>query len=68
MIAGALRREAAALVLAHNHPNGDVAPTESDRRLTEAIVDAAQAVQVRVFDHIVVSATAGFSFRAAGWL
>lgn len=68
VIAGALKREAAALVLAHNHPNGDVAPTESDRRLTEAIVDAAQAVQVRVFDHIVVSATTGFSFRAAGWL
>ena len=68
VVAGALKREAAALVLAHNHPNGDVEPSEADRRLTDAIVAAAQAVELRVVDHVVVSGNAGFSFRAAGWL
>ena len=68
VVAGALKREAAALVLAHNHPHGDVEPSESDRRLTEAIVAAARTVDVRVVDHVVVSAAAAFSFRAMGWL
>ena len=68
VVAGALRREAAALTLAHNHPNGNVQPSPSDRALTNAIVAVAEAVDVRVFDHVVVSPDASFSFRAVGWL
>lgn len=68
LIAGALRREAAALTLARNHPNGNVEPTRGDRLLTDAIVAAGQPVGVHVFDHVVVSPEASFSFRAVGWL
>ena len=66
VIAAALRREAFALVLAHNHPNGRVEPREHDKHLTHALVLAADTVDVRVVDHIIVSSTAAFSFRAAG--
>jgi DNA repair protein RadC len=64
----ALRRQAAALVLAHNHPNGIVAPTEHDKLVTRAIVLAADTISLRVVDHLIVSAREAFSFRKAGLL
>lgn len=68
VVEAALRRGAAAVVLAHNHPNGDVNPSEQDRLLTRAIVLAAEAVQVRIVDHLIVSPDEVFSFREAGLL
>jgi len=68
MIETALRRGAAALVLAHNHPNGNVQPSEQDKLLTRALVLAAEAVQVKILDHLIVSADEVFSFRNAGLL
>jgi len=64
----ALRRGAAALVFAHNHPNGYAQPTEQDKTLTRALVLAATAVQVKILDHLIVSAEEVFSFRKAGLL
>ena len=68
VIAAALRREAFGLVLAHNHPNGFVEPSEHDKHLTRALVLAADTVDVRIVDHLIVSSTAAFSFKAAGLL
>lgn len=68
VIEAALRRGAAALVFAHNHPNGDVRPTEQDKVLTRALVLAATTVQIKVLDHLIVSADAVFSFRKEGLL
>jgi DNA repair protein RadC len=64
----ALRRGAAAIVVAHNHPNGNVTPSEQDKVLTRALVLAATTLQIKVIDHLVVSADAAFSFREAGLL
>jgi DNA repair protein RadC len=64
----ALRRHASALVFAHNHPNGNPQPSEQDKNLTRALVLAAAALQIRVVDHLVVSATTVFSFRKEGLL
>jgi DNA repair protein RadC len=64
----ALRRNAAALVFAHNHPNGNVQPTEQDKVLTKALVLAATAVQIKVLDNVVVSLDRVFSFRTEGLL
>lgn len=66
VIESALRRGAAAIVLAHNHPNGNVAPSEHDKLLTRAIVLAAETVHLKVLDHLVVSTDEAFSFRKAG--
>lgn len=68
VIEAALRRGAFALVLAHNHPNGAVSPTDQDKVLTRAIVLAAETVNVRVLDHLIVSTQETFSFRKAGLL
>lgn len=68
VIEAALKRGAAALVLAHNHPNGDITPSEHDKVLTRAIVLAAETVHLRVVDHLIVSAQETFSFRKGGLL
>ena len=68
VIEAALRRNAAALVFAHNHPNGDVQPTEQDKVLTRALVLAATTVGIKVHDHLIVSRETVFSFRQEGLL
>ena len=68
VVEAALKRQAAALVLAHNHPNGNVQPSEHDKLLTRAIVLAAETIGLRVVDHLVVSPQETFSFRQAGLL
>lgn len=68
VVEAALRRGAAAIVLAHNHPNGCATPSEHDKVLTRAIVLAADAVHLRVVDHLIAAAHETFSFRKAGLL
>jgi DNA repair protein RadC len=68
VIEAALRRGAATLVFAHNHPNGHVQPTEQDKVLTRALVLAAATVQIKVLDHLIVSTDSVFSFRQEGLL
>ena len=68
VVEAALRRQAAALVLAHNHPNGNVAPSEQDKLVTRAITLAAETISLRVVDHLIVSASDTYSFRKAGLL
>lgn len=64
----AIKRGAAALVLAHNHPNGHVQPSEQDKTLTRALVLAAETVHLKILDHLIVSPDDVFSFRKAGLL
>jgi DNA repair protein RadC len=68
VIEAALKRGAAAVVLAHNHPNANLTPSELDKVLTRAIVLAAETVHLKVVDHLIVSAEETFSFRKAGLL
>ena len=55
-------------MLAHNHPNGDVLPTEPDKLLTRALILAAETVQLKIIDHLIVSPDEAFSFKKAGLL
>lgn len=50
----ALHHNAAAAILAHNHPSGIAEPSDADKRITERIKDALALIDVRVLDHIVV--------------
>jgi len=68
VIEAALKRGAAAVVLAHNHPNAKLSPSDHDKVLTRAIVLAAETVHLKVVDHLIVSAEDTFSFRKAGLL
>jgi len=64
----ALRRNAAGVMLAHNHPSGAPEPSEADLRLTCALAQALALVDVRVLDHFVVAGTQVHSFAEHGQL
>ncbi|OJZ18728.1 MAG: hypothetical protein BGP21_07185 [Thiobacillus sp. 65-29] len=64
----ALAHNAAALILAHNHPSGVAEPSAADRQLTRHLVDALALVDVRVLDHFIVAGPSALSFREAGHL
>jgi DNA repair protein RadC len=61
----ALRRQAAHIVVAHNHPTGDVTPSEHDKRLTRALQQAGLPLGIKVIDHLIVAAKKTYSFRRA---
>lgn len=50
----ALQHNAAALILAHNHPSGVAEPSQADEQITRRLIDALKLVDVRVLDHFVV--------------
>lgn len=64
----ALELNAAALILAHNHPSGVAEPSQSDRRITRRISDALALVDIRVLDHFVIGDGDIVSFAERGWM
>jgi UPF0758 protein HSM_0009 len=62
VIKEALACNAAAIILAHNHPSGMAEPSFSDRQITEAIKQAAELMEIRVLDHFVIGKGDYFSF------
>lgn len=62
----ALRHNAAAAILAHNHPSGELSPSRADETLTKTVKEALALVDVRVLDHIIVSATGAVSMAEKG--
>lgn len=63
-----LAHNSAAVILAHNHPSGDVSPSQADRILTETLVDLLAKVDIRILDHIIVGSGAALSFKESGIL
>ncbi|SCC63125.1 JAB domain-containing protein [Kosakonia oryziphila] len=64
----ALRHNAAAVILAHNHPSGETEPSKQDRNITQHLVNALAMVDVRVLDHLIVGIGDVLSFAERGWL
>ena len=64
----ALSLNAAAVILAHNHPSGLAEPSRADELLTQALKAALALVDVRVLDHLVVAAAQTISFAERGLL
>jgi DNA repair protein RadC len=63
-----LEKEATSFVVAHNHPSGNKQPSESDKQLTKKIFDAANMLNIRLLDHIIVAKQSYFSFVDNGIL
>lgn len=63
-----LQLNAAALILAHNHPSGSPEPSPSDQSLTKTIQSAMQLIDVRLLDHIIVAGNDVISFAELGLL
>lgn len=64
----ALHYNAAAAIVAHNHPSGIAEPSQADRRITERLRDALLLVDVQLVDHVVVGDVDNVSFADRGWL
>jgi len=64
----ALKKKASILVFAHNHPDGNINPSDHDKTLTRALLLAAKTLNITVYDHLIVSKDEVFSFREAGLL
>ena len=62
-----------AVIVVHNHPSGDPSPSQADHSLTRRLSEAAELLQIRLLDHIIIGAPAEgraayFSFKEAGVL
>ncbi|HID4156317.1 TPA: RadC family protein [Citrobacter koseri] len=64
----ALYFNAAAVILAHNHPSGDTTPSRADKTITQRLVQALQLVDIRVPDHLIVGGKQIYSFAEHGLL
>jgi DNA repair protein RadC len=62
----ALELGSAAIILVHNHPSGDPAPSRQDIDLTRAIISALKPLGIEVHDHVIVGARGHVSLRAQG--
>jgi DNA repair protein RadC len=62
----ALEQKATALILCHNHPSGNLRPSDADRQLTQQLQAAAKLLQLHIVDHIIVSDEGYYSFSDEG--
>ena len=62
----ALELSASAILLAHNHPSGEPAPSRADIDMTKLVVEAVRVLQIAVHDHFLVAGDQVVSFRALG--
>ena len=64
----ALRLNAAALIVGHNHPSGIAEPSESDRSITLKLAEALALVEIRLLDHLIVAREGHASLAERGWI
>jgi DNA repair protein RadC len=64
----AVRRQAASVVVAHNHPSGDPAPSSEDLRITADLAQAGRLLDIELLDHLVIGHGRWVSLRALGAL
>lgn len=64
----ALYFNAAAVILAHNHPSGDITPSQADKAITQRLVQALALVDIRIPDHLIVGGNQIMSFAEHGLL
>ncbi|MDB4443261.1 JAB domain-containing protein [Saprospiraceae bacterium] len=68
IFATALKCVASSIVLAHNHPSGNISPSSHDIELTKKIKEAGELLDIKVLDHIIVTKNGYYSFADHGML
>jgi DNA repair protein RadC len=64
----ALKGLASGIIMAHNHPSGNICPSEEDKRITKKFVDAGKILDISVLDHLIVTNNGYYSFADEGIL
>lgn len=62
----AIDRRASAIIICHNHPSGQLRPSEEDIRLTRKLVDGGRLIEIAVQDHLIITSTGYYSFADNG--
>jgi len=57
---------AAAVIFAHNHPSGDLKPSNSDLKIHEQLTEAGKILGIRILDHLIITRKGYYSFQEAG--
>ena len=68
MVKAALRHNAAAVILAHNHLSGFAEPSDADRNITERLKKALKLVEVRLLDHLIIGSKEIVSLAERNWI
>ncbi|MGD0843715.1 MAG: JAB domain-containing protein [Geobacteraceae bacterium] len=68
VFAEAISDRAAGIIFVHNHPSGNIEPSEEDFAVTERLVSIAMIMGIDVIDHIIVGKNGHFSFQSEGLL
>jgi len=68
ILKSAIHLQASSLILAHNHPSGQLQPSEADKQLTNRMLVAAKSVDMLVADHLIINASTYVSFADEGWI
>lgn len=66
IFAGALKTLSSAIIIAHNHPSGQLRPSEEDLRLTRKLVDGGRLLEIAVQDHLIITRSGYYSFADNG--
>lgn len=64
----ALKTNASAIILSHNHPSGNLQPSPQDLSLTKKIVEGAKLLDIRILDHLIITSEGYYSFSDEGVL
>lgn len=68
ILQAALLTNSVALILAHNHPSGNLKPSRQDMEITKQVKDAAQIMRIKVLDHLILTDAGYYSFADEGEL
>lgn len=68
ILQAALLTNSVVLILAHNHPSGNLKPSQEDIKLTQQIKDAAKLMRITVMDHLILTSAGYYSFVDGGLL
>lgn len=66
VFAAALKAKATRIILAHNHPSGNLSPSQADRNITKRFVEVGNLMEINIQDHIIVASNGYYSFSNEG--
>jgi len=64
----AIRESGAAVIVAHNHPTGELTPSREDIQTTQRLAEAGRIVGIPVLDHVIITNVSYFSFKEGGYI
>ncbi len=64
----ALRKKAVKIILCHNHPSGELKPSDADRNITDCLIQVGSLINIQFLDHLIISDKSYLSFKDNGLL